>query len=144
MLSYRHIIPERATAAEIEAALDNNVDPMIGTGAGTGNDTGNDTGTGVSDGGAGDGGAGTIGGGGGGGGGLGGAGACATPIEEWLVSVNPVLRKYAEGFREYGYDNAGVLALDAGDGLAEALRTLNVKKPHERLLRAAVGTCAAE
>ena len=65
-----------------------------------------------------------------------------TAIADWLSSTNPAVAIYAEGLAEYGYDNVGVL-MDAEEAdLVEAFETVQVKKPHQKVILKAIAALA--
>jgi hypothetical protein len=62
------------------------------------------------------------------------ASAISVPIAEWLSSINPSLRQYAEPLEARGYSSSDTF-MKAGDrDLAEVFEDLGMKKPHRRLL----------
>jgi TPR repeat protein len=55
-------------------------------------------------------------------------------ICDWLVSINPRMRCYADAFMDYGYEDASIVA-DAGRAALEnAFEELQVKRPHQVIL----------
>jgi hypothetical protein len=61
------------------------------------------------------------------------------PIKDWLISVNPVLGRYAAAFTEYGYDDTSLLMKATQEDLEDAMGELAIKKGHRRVLLNAFG-----
>jgi hypothetical protein len=60
--------------------------------------------------------------------------AAKQPIENWLVSVNPVLGRYAAAFTDYGYDDTSLLVEATQQDIEDAMEELEMKKGHRRAL----------
>jgi hypothetical protein len=57
-----------------------------------------------------------------------------------LISVNPVLGRYAAAFTDYGYDDTSLLMEATQEDLEDAMGELAIKKGHRRALLNAFGT----
>ena len=64
-------------------------------------------------------------------------------IKEWLVSVNPILARYAEAFIEYGYDDTSLLMGATRQDIEDAADELQLKRGHRRALLNAFSACQA-
>jgi hypothetical protein len=53
-----------------------------------------------------------------------------TTVNEWLVSINPALEVYSGPLHAYGYENLDLVRMSNKEDFEEALRALEVKKPH--------------
>jgi hypothetical protein len=68
------------------------------------------------------------------------AGAGPSPIREWLISicVNPLLERYVEAFKEYGYEDTTMLTEATERDIEDMVDELRVKKGHRRSILNAV------
>jgi hypothetical protein len=66
------------------------------------------------------------------------AGSGPSPIREWLISVNPLLERYVEAFKEYGYEDTTMLTEATERDIEEMVDEIRVKKGHRRSILNAV------
>jgi hypothetical protein len=66
------------------------------------------------------------------------AGSEPVPIRDWLISVNPLLNRYAEAFEEYGFEDTSMLTEATETDIEACVDELRVKKGHRRTILRAV------
>jgi hypothetical protein len=66
------------------------------------------------------------------------AGSEPVPIKDWLISVNPLLERYAEAFEEYGFEDTSMLTEATETDIEACVDELRVKKGHRRTILRAV------
>jgi hypothetical protein len=62
----------------------------------------------------------------------------SSDIRQWLVSVNPLLKQYSEGFAKHGYENASALLDATEEDIKAAANAIGIRIDHLQTILAAL------